>query len=243
MEIPWCPAHEGIAGNEKADEWAKVATGQPETHGMKWLTIDNRPRCMPPLSLAHLSRQVAEKKWEEAKGWAYSRIANPSYNVKCRQWQRNQPDPALAKARNGIASRYYQLKTGHALTGMYLKWIGCREDDTCWWCHGPGIFQTREHLIKTCTTWRQQQKVLWEEIRLYTGCGRDRFRIADLFADEFTEAILAFLETTDVGRQAREEVRENGSQSCLQEDSDVMDIGDKEELMKVEVEGVGGGGV
>ena len=56
VEIRWCPAHEGIAGNEKADEWAKVAAGQPETHGVEWLTIDNRPRRMPPVSLARLSR-------------------------------------------------------------------------------------------------------------------------------------------------------------------------------------------
>jgi len=244
VEIRWCPAHEGIAGNEKADKWAKVTAGQPETHGVKWLTIDNRPRRMPPVSLARLFRQVAEKKWAEAKDWAYSRITNPSYNVKCRQWRKNRPDPAPAKARKGIASRYYQLKTGHALTGMYLKWIGSREDDTCWWCHRPGITQTREHLFKTCTAWRRQQKVLWKEVRQQTRRGRDRFWIADLFADErCTEAILTFLETTDVGRRAREEDWENGSESSLEEDGDVVDMGDEEELMEVEVEGAGGGGV
>jgi len=70
VEIRWCPAHEVITGNEKADEWAKVAAGQPETHGVEWLTVDNRPRRMPPVSLACLSRQVAEKKWKEAKDWA-----------------------------------------------------------------------------------------------------------------------------------------------------------------------------
>jgi ribonuclease HI len=244
VEIRWCPAHEGIAGNEKADEWAKVAAGQPESHGVEWHTIDNRPRRMPPVSLARLSRQVTEKKWEEAKGWAYSRITNPSYNVKCRQWRKNRPDPAPAKARKGIASRYYQLKTGHALTGVYLKWIGSREEDTCWWCHRPGITQTREHLFKTCTAWRQQQKMLWTEVRLQTGRGRDRFRIADLFADErCTEAILAFLESTDVGRRARDEVRENGSESSMEEGSAGADMGDEEELMEVEMESVGGGGV
>jgi len=85
--------------------------------------------------------------------------------------------------------------------------------------------------------------VLWKEVRLQTGRGRDRFRIADLFADErCTEAILAFLETTDVGRRAREEVWENGSESSLEEDGDVVDMGDEEESME-EVEGVGGGGV
>jgi len=131
VEIRWFPAHEGITGNGKADEWVKVAAGQPHKYGVEWLTIDNRPRRIPPTSLAHLSRQVAEKKWEEAKGWAYTRITNPSYNVKCRPWRKNRPDLAPAKAKKGTASRYYQLKTGYTLTGMYLKWIGSREDDTC----------------------------------------------------------------------------------------------------------------
>jgi len=206
------PAHERIIGNEKADECAKVAADQPHEHGVEWLTIDNRPRRMPHTSLAHLSRQIEEKKWEEAKDWAYSRITNPSYNVKCRQWRKNRPNPVPAKSKKGTAARYYQLKTGHALTGNYLRWIGSREDDTCWWCHQPGITQTREHLFKVCTAWRRQQKVLWKEVRVHTKRGRDRFRIADLFADErCTDAILKFLETTDVGRKAREDERERGS--------------------------------
>jgi len=31
-----------------------------------------------------------------------------------------------------VASRFYQLRTGHALTGPYLKKIGKRASDTCW---------------------------------------------------------------------------------------------------------------
>ena len=57
------------------------------------------------------------------------------------------------------------------------------------------------------------------------------------------EAILTFLETTDVGRRATEEVWENGSERSLEEDGDVVDMGDEEESMEVEVERVGGGGV
>jgi len=109
VEIRWCPAHEGIAANENADEWAKVAADQSHEHGVEWLTIDNRPRRMPPVSLEHPSRQVAEKKREEAKGWAYSRICNQpmlQYNVKYCQWRKNRPEPEPAEAKEGTAYHY-----------------------------------------------------------------------------------------------------------------------------------------
>jgi len=34
------------------------------------------------------------------------------------------PDPTSAKATKAVASRFYQLRTGHALIGPYLKEIG-----------------------------------------------------------------------------------------------------------------------
>jgi len=61
-------------------------------------------------------------------------------------------------------------------------------------------------LFKVCTTWKKQQKIIWKAVRVQTKCGRDRFRVADLIADEqCTGAILEFLESTDVGRKARVE--------------------------------------
>jgi len=32
-EIRWCPVHKGVPGNEKADEWAKLAAEEPDTRG------------------------------------------------------------------------------------------------------------------------------------------------------------------------------------------------------------------
>ena len=78
IEIRWCAAHIGIAGNEKADEWAKIAAEEPDTHGVEWLNYSDRTevRAMPlPRSLANLKREISEKKWGEARQWAGGRIS------------------------------------------------------------------------------------------------------------------------------------------------------------------------
>ena len=50
--------------------------------------------------------------------------------------EKGKPDPIPARAEKRTASRFYQLKSGHGLTGVYLKSTDNRPDDHCWWC-GP----------------------------------------------------------------------------------------------------------
>ena len=73
VENRWCPAHKGIEGNEKADEWAKIAAEEPDTRGVEWLSYSDRidARPMPlPRSLGNLKREITDKKWAEARrGW------------------------------------------------------------------------------------------------------------------------------------------------------------------------------
>jgi len=55
--------------------------------------------------------------------------------------------------------------------------------------------------------------------------GRDRFRIADPFEHErWTDVILTFLETTDVGRKAREEEWQEGSDGFVEQDGEVLEV-------------------
>jgi len=40
-EIRWCLSHQGIEGNEIADEWGKLAADEPHAHGAGWFSTTN----------------------------------------------------------------------------------------------------------------------------------------------------------------------------------------------------------
>jgi len=109
------------------------------------------------------------------------------------------PDGTVAGSTKRLASRFYQLKMGHARTCEYLHWTKARQTAQCWWCPQPK--QTREHLLKGCPRWRKQQKVLWKEVWEETGRGRFWWQAHELFAEpRCSEAVLRFLMATDVGK-------------------------------------------
>ena len=109
------------------------------------------------------------------------------------------PDGAVAGSTKRLASRFYQLKTGHARTVQYLHWAKVRPEAQCWWCKCPS--QTRDHLFKVCPEWKTQQKTLWAEVLKETKRRKSRWTVRDLMADERCgQAVLDFLSSTDVGR-------------------------------------------
>ena len=133
-----------------------------------------------------------------------------SSNSKYRPSDKQKPNAAVAPPNKKLAARFYQLKSGHCLTGQYLQWATRRPDAKCWWCNCKS--QTREHLFKNFTQWKSQQKTLLAVVSEETGRGKDRFKISELFADErCSKAILDFPATTEVGRTARDQIekREN----------------------------------
>jgi len=112
IEIRWCPAHKGIAGNEKADQWANIAAEGPDTHRVEWLNYSDRAEAgAMPLrrSLAGLPREISEEKLAEARQLA----GGPTSKTKCRMQKSQRPDSAVAGSTLSLASRYYQLKTAH----------------------------------------------------------------------------------------------------------------------------------
>ena len=105
----------------------------------------------------------------------------------------------VADTTKRLASRFYQLKTGHARIRQYLHWAKVHPNAQCWWCKCPS--QTRDRLFKVCPEWKVQQKVLLAEVQKETGRWKSRWKIRDLLADKRCgKAVLDFLTATDVGR-------------------------------------------
>jgi len=67
-QFRWVPSHAGASGNEKADEWAKVAARNER--GSEQLPYE-----FSSMFLAHLKLGITERKWVEACSWMESRLS------------------------------------------------------------------------------------------------------------------------------------------------------------------------
>ena len=73
----------------------------------------------------------------------------------------------------------------HALTGVHLKSTDNRPDDHCWWCDHEkysGAQQTRDHLFKHCSMWKDQQAELWAMAKEATRGAKRKLRVGDLLS-------------------------------------------------------------
>ena len=140
-------------------------------------------------------RSAAKGKWEADK---CSMLF--SYRLKGKAGTKRPIPMTSVKSR---AARFYRLKSGHAPTRVYLKRFGHREDDKCWWCKGTAS-QTREHLFRHCSRWREQQKVLCKAVGKVTGWKAGRCRhvqVSELFSmEECDQAVVDFLAAPEVGK-------------------------------------------
>ncbi|TGZ78694.1 RnaseH-domain-containing protein [Ascodesmis nigricans] len=163
VHLHWVPGHQDITGNEVADKAAKEAATRN-------------------LNSPHLE----EKQWFGEKCQKY-------YLQRYKLRKSTKVDPTAAKARKKVALQYYRFAADRAVTAVYLKSIGKRDSDECWWCDGPR--QTRDHLFKECRTWRREQEGLWNTLK------KEGFMkthaLSTIFAEpRATSVILTFIEET-----------------------------------------------
>ena len=92
--------------------------------------------------MAYLRRQATEAKSRGTKEWIEERTKQRrSYIPPRKPGFRKE----LRNERKAVASKYYQLLTGHALIAPFLKdKLKKTDSDQCWWCE-TGEKQIRLH--------------------------------------------------------------------------------------------------
>jgi ribonuclease HI len=191
VSLRWAPAHKGVNGNEMADQWAKAAAKQ---------SGEEVNRATTEASLAFLKRKTSEVRKEATRRWIRERTAKSKAYIPREEGMRKN----LKNEKKGVAARYYQLMTGHAIIVPYLKEKRRKRDsDMCWWCES-GKRQTREHLFKECVRWKSEIKDLWRKVGRDVGWRRAKWKsVAQLFREESAEeAVLEFVRRTGVGKMS-----------------------------------------
>ena len=153
--VRWVPAHHNVP-NKIANRYAKAAAEGTVPDS----TVADRLRW--ETSLSHMT-QVSTEEWSHtAAQWVAERLGDPrrKYKPLSRRGLRRK---LLWRVPKSIASRYYQLLSGHAAIGPYLKDKIHKIDDRCWRC-GGGKQQTRHHLFTECRAWMPQIGRLWKDI-------------------------------------------------------------------------------
>jgi len=169
IEIRWCPAHKGVAGNQKEEEWATQAAEEPDIRGVTWMGYSDKYgklRMPLPGSLADVKREIAKKKCEEAWNWSKERVNRRKYGMPKTQ----RPNGMVDRGPKWLAGRFHQLRTRHCRNGQYVKWTKNSNTAAYRWCQYK--VQTREHLFKDCNRWNLWQRILSAEVRKETGKGR-----------------------------------------------------------------------
>src|SRR5258705_2329809 len=81
---------------------------------------------------------------------------------------------ALRGEKKALASRFYQLLTGQAITAPYMcEKLRQIESSQCWWCDS-GTRQTRHHLFCECRGFRPRIVKLWKAVGEALGWKRNR---------------------------------------------------------------------
>ncbi|EED23617.1 conserved hypothetical protein [Talaromyces stipitatus ATCC 10500] len=136
------------------------------------------------------AKRAASK--QTAPGFEHLSLADGRVYKMPRGWNL---DPVAGKAPKRLASRYYQLKTGHAPIGTYLHRIGQRESPECQACKEP--HETVRHVLFGCRGRRTGRRALYralEKAGVPLPTAAEESPEARLFAEPIvTQGLLQFM--------------------------------------------------
>jgi len=108
IEIRWCPSHQGIEGARWLTKWAKLAAEEPNAHGVEWFGFTN------PRGQVRRDASPSRDPWPTPNlGKEMDRCEKLGEEEAQQDEQPQVPSQRITEAGHyGLASRFYQLKTG-----------------------------------------------------------------------------------------------------------------------------------
>jgi ribonuclease HI len=149
----WVPGHEGIEGNERADEEAKKAAKGVTSH--EWeIPIECRGT-MPISRAAEIQRHNAELNRQARNIFAKSPRAPFAHEI-----DPTMPSAAFARITKDMPRRHasllVQLRTGHIALNKYMHKIGKTNSPICAQCQNAQ--ETVHHYLFRCPAYNEQRK-------------------------------------------------------------------------------------
>ena len=160
ITIRWSPGHEGIKGNEEADEVAKEAAAGTSNVGK---TLPPFMRKALPLSKSAL-KQEFNKKLKSAAQEAWNRSSQAKRlkgiigGADTKGYRK-----AIAKVDRRMGSLWTQLKTGHIGLRKHLKRIKVVDSDMCPACNQ--YTETVDHFLRHCRAYQSARDELRRKVK------------------------------------------------------------------------------
>lgn len=164
---------------------------------LTWLASDNYIENYRVASLA--AQRAARQQHKKMRSASLSYVEQ---TVRERWRTEDKIDKSTKDAKESVAARYLQLKSGHAVTGVHLLRIGKAQDAHCWWC--GVIVQSVTHRLLRCRRWRRQRDAMLRRLssqKVSISERRDRTDLQTLFGARAVTEVLQFLEDTKVGKK------------------------------------------
>ena len=180
VKLHWCPGHQGIQGNELADNLARkgldqVALSRDKFTSHSFLKEQIRKSIIQAWNSDWTKQVLREEEGRKAVGLGrFYRISARQSTPTC-----NLKSIKLDKYSRGTQSLYFQARTGIGNTLAYLKLIGKVSSDICNFCYRKK--QTMQHLLLHCHQFSADRKMAYEgleplnlQILFNTNVGREK---------------------------------------------------------------------